>query len=295
MKNFKDALSLRQQTVNRMLEELFDQTQSPSKIYESVRYSLLSKSKRIRPILVWESAKCTGGSLEDVRELMCAIEMIHTYSLIHDDLPAMDDDDLRRGVATNHVVFGEAIAILAGDALLNAAFETALAGCMRSINPSAYLQALSVLARASGMQGMIGGQVVDILSEGAKPDAQTLGYIHSHKTGALLRAASTIGAIAVGADQTVVDALGMYGDAVGLMFQIVDDVLDEVGDSAAMGKNIGMDKIKEKMTYPAVYGLDASYKKIHELAVQARGALSGLAEPDAFLLSLVEYLEHRTM
>lgn len=292
--NFKQELLTRQNYVQDLLQAQFDAKAFPETIYESVRYSLLAKSKRIRPILVMEGAKCVGGSAQAVEPLMCAIEMIHTYSLIHDDLPAMDDDDLRRGVPTNHVVYGEAMAILAGDALLNWAFEKALAGALQARDPKAWIKAIAALANAAGMQGMIGGQVVDILSEGKAPDEETLSYIHSHKTGALLKAAVTIGAIACGATKEELASLERYGDAIGLMFQIVDDILDEVGDSAALGKNVGMDKEHGKMTYPYVYGMEASYKKVRELYDEALTSLEPFGQKGEFLRALADYLVSRT-
>ncbi len=237
----------------------------PPLIFRSMRYSVFAGGKRLRPILCMAAADVLGGNMQSVLPVACAIEMIHTYSLIHDDLPLMDDDDFRRGMPTNHKVFGEGIAVLAGDALLTEAFH--LMSCRENRgteSAEALLATISEISVASGFDGMVGGQVVDLDSEGKEADMETLHYIHSHKTEALLTVSIRAGAILSGASKTDLAALSAYGKGIGLAFQIADDILDIEGDRETLGKDTGSDEAHGKVTFPALLGLDGSRKKARE-------------------------------
>jgi len=263
----------------------------PATIHEAMRYSVFAGGKRLRPILVIAGAEAAGGMARDVLPTACAVELIHTYSLIHDDLPAMDDDDYRRGRPTSHKVFGEAIAILAGDALLTLAFGLigenfaappaggdpagrAEAGAAR--DPRRLREVLAELADAAGTAGMIGGQVVDVLSEGKAVNGQTLEYIHTHKTAALIRASLRAGALLVGAPGGALEAISVAGSRLGLAFQIVDDILDVEGSLEELGKRAGSDRRKRKVTYPGHFGLEASRMRAKALVEEAKAALEPL-------------------
>ncbi|MBI5183914.1 MAG: polyprenyl synthetase family protein [Nitrospinae bacterium] len=238
----------------------------PSIIYESMRYSLFAGGKRVRPILIIASAETIGGRREDVLPFAAGVEMIHTYTLIHDDLPALDNDDLRRGKLTNHKVFGEAIAILAGDALLTYAFQLMTDhNLMSTIPPSVLLSAVNEMAMAVGSLGTIGGQVVDIQSEGKEVDMTTIEYIHAHKTGSLIMASIKCGAILSEGSSDERDALISYGKDIGLAFQIIDDILDLEGDEKRLGKAIGSDIENKKVTYPALFGVEESRRMANRL------------------------------
>jgi geranylgeranyl diphosphate synthase, type II len=242
-----------------------------------MRYSLFAGGKRVRPILAIAATEAVGGTAEDVLPMACALECIHTYSLIHDDLPALDNDDYRRGRLTNHKVFGEANAILAGDALLTFAFE--LMGDVRQwkqFMPARVVQVIHEVAHAIGTFGMIGGQVVDLQMEGQDVELPTLQYIHAHKTGALIRASVRSGAILGGGSPAEVEALTHYGTHVGLAFQIVDDILDVEGASAVLGKTAGKDAAAGKPTYPALYGLDESRRRAEASMARALEALDAV-------------------
>ena len=265
----------------------------PALLNEAMRYSLLAGGKRIRPVLAIAAYEACGGRGEDILPCAAALEAIHTYSLIHDDLPAMDNDDLRRGKPTNHKVYGEAMAILAGDGLLTEAFLMILGNS--AVIPIERLHAaMYELANAAGPAGMVGGQVQDMLSEGAEPDAEVLQYIHRHKTGALLAASVKMGAILHGTDEQTMTALGLYGEAIGLAFQVVDDILDIRGDEAEIGKPVGSDLEKHKLTYPAVYGMDESMRRAAELVDEALHALEGMDERAEPLREIARYLLRRT-
>ncbi len=263
---------------------------TPVQLHEAMSYSVFAGGKRLRPILVMAAAEAVGGKGEDVIEAACAIELIHTYSLIHDDLPAMDDDDYRRGRPANHKVYGEAIAILAGDALLTKAFEI-LAGCCPFGGDDAVLrQVIGEVAAAAGGSGMVGGQTVDIISAGKDIDAVTLDYIHRSKTGALLRVSVRLGALLSGADSDSLAALTRYGEEFGLVFQITDDILDVVGDSRKMGKPVGTDAKKAKATYPAVLGLGAAKlaaAKGRDRALKSLESFGCRAQPLRQLISFI--------
>ncbi|WP_305042968.1 polyprenyl synthetase family protein [Geoalkalibacter sp.] len=267
----------------------------PEKLHQAMRYSVMAGGKRLRPILILASCAAVGGREELALPAACAMEMIHTYSLIHDDLPAMDNDDFRRGRPTNHKVYGEATAILAGDALLTEAFEL-LAD--RALNPEVpaetLLRVTHLIARCAGSTGMVGGQVVDMESEGKEIDFPTLEYIHTRKTGALMLASVQSGALIGAADETAFDALTRYGSAAGLAFQIADDILNVVGDSSTLGKAAGSDAERGKATYPALIGLDASRCRARELKDLALAAIEPLGAPAEPLRAIARYIVERS-
>jgi geranylgeranyl diphosphate synthase type II len=248
----------------------------PARLAEAMRYSLLAGGKRLRPVLCLFAAEACGAELDDALPAACALELVHTYSLIHDDLPAMDDDDLRRGRPTCHKAFDEATAVLAGDGLLTLAFEI----LAREVRPSsAALDCVRILAEAAGPEGMVGGQMADLQAEG-QTDAtlERLEAIHRRKTGALLRAALRMGAAIAGADDVSRRALESYGHAVGLTFQIIDDLLDVQGDESKLGKRVGKDSVLGKWTYPGLLGIEGSRARARQLAGEAVLALAPLGE-----------------
>jgi geranylgeranyl diphosphate synthase, type II len=262
----------------------------PPTVHRAMRYSVLAGGKRLRPLLVIAGAEAVGGAAERVMPTACALELIHTYSLIHDDLPAMDDDDYRRGRLTSHKVFGEAVAILAGDALLTLAFRLVADNAVAADDPRTLCAVITTLADAAGTTGMVGGQVVDIESEGKTISAEMLDYIHSHKTAALIRAALVVGALLGGARAEAVSAIGAAGESLGLAFQIVDDILDVEGSLAELGKAAGSDERKKKVTYPAFHGLDASRARARALIEDAKHSLASFgaaAEPIRALADFV--------
>ena len=253
----------------------------PERLHTAMRYSVFAGGKRLRPVLVIAGAEAVGGRMDDVMPTACAMEMIHTYSLVHDDLPAMDNDDFRRGAPTNHKVFGEAMAILAGDALLTLAFGL-VAENFRARPESRLADVLADVADAAGCGGMVGGQVADLESEGMQVTADTVDYIHAHKTGALIRTSLRVGAVLCGATAAQTRVLSIAGASLGLAFQIVDDVLDVVGSPEELGKTPGKDLVQQKATYPALHGVDASRARARYLIAEAEEALAELgprAEP----------------
>lgn len=262
----------------------------PPTVHRAMRYSVLAGGKRLRPLLVIAGAEAVGGTARAVLPTACALELIHTYSLIHDDLPAMDDDDYRRGRLTNHKVFGDAMAILAGDALLTLAFRLVADNAALAADPRVIRDVVVAIADASGTDGMVGGQVVDIESEGKTISAEMLDYIHSHKTAALIRASLVVGAMLAGGKPAEVGAIRDAGEALGLAFQIVDDILDVEGSLAELGKTAGSDERKKKVTYPAHHGLEASRLRARALIEDAKRALVSLglaAEPIRALADFV--------
>ncbi|HKD84169.1 MAG TPA: farnesyl diphosphate synthase [Terriglobales bacterium] len=266
--------------------------QYPSSIHQAMRHSVFAGGKRIRPILCMEGAQIVACCVPDgVEELGAALEMLHTYSLIHDDLPALDNDDLRRGRPTCHKAFGEATAILAGDALQTFAYEVlAKLRCPAE----ARVAIIGEIAHATGtIDGMIGGQVMDLEAEHTRPDARTLEYIHRSKTGALLTASVVTGGMYAGANDAQVRSLRDFGQNIGLAFQIVDDVLDVTQTSEQLGKTAGKDTATEKATYPALFGIDASLKKADELVAKASAALDGFGEQAATLREIAHFLVER--
>lgn len=251
-----------------------------------MRYSCLAPGKRIRPALCLASCEASGGTPELALDLAAALEMIHVFSLIHDDLPAIDDDDLRRGLPTCHKKFGEAIAILAGDALFALGFETIAKSQLSASEKSLCMQ---IVAQASGSNGLVGGEVVDVESEKQPIDAETMEWIHSRKTGALIAASCVVGGIAGGASDKQLFCLDSFGKLIGTAFQITDDVLNETGDAAALGKSVGSDQMREKATYPRLFGLEESKKAAIRMTVLAEIELiSEFADANA-LPSLARY------
>jgi geranylgeranyl diphosphate synthase type II len=266
----------------------------PFSLHQSMRYSVFAGGKRLRPILMIAASEAVGGTAQQVMHAACAMEMIHTYSLVHDDLPAMDDDDLRRGRPTNHKAYDEATAILAGDALLTEAFRLlADADANRSIPPATALKVIELVARYSGSQGMVGGQIVDMESEGKEIDFPTLEYIHTHKTGGLILASVQAGAMLGGGNEEQLAALTRFGGAAGLAFQITDDILDIVGDQAELGKDIGMDQSRGKATYPALLGLAEARQRADELRDIALEALAPLGSAAETLQALARFIVDR--
>jgi geranylgeranyl diphosphate synthase, type II len=252
------------------------ETEPPRTLHKAMRYSVFAGGKRLRPVLVIAGAESVGGHMHDVMPAACAIELIHTYSLVHDDLPAMDNDDFRRGVPTNHKVFGEAMAILAGDALLTLAFRLVVENFSSGRNVERLSDVLADVADAAGHAGMVGGQVTDLESEGRQVSDDTVEYIHTHKTGALIQTSLRIGARICGGTPTQLRALGVAGANLGLAFQIVDDILDVVSSSAELGKTAGKDQVQHKATYPAIHGIEASRARARSLIGEAEEILAEL-------------------
>ncbi len=263
----------------------------PANLRKAMRYSVFAGGKRLRPVLCLLAARAVGGRATAAMNAACALEMVHTYSLIHDDLPAMDDDDFRRGRATSHKVFGEAMAILAGDALLTFAFETIAAG-MKDKRVAGRL--CGELAAGAGPAGMAGGQAFDIESEGKRPDARLVEEIHRRKTAALIRAAARMGAVAGGASARELRDLTRFGEAVGLLFQVTDDILDETGDESKMGKRLRKDAKAGKQTYPRAHGLAAARKLAARLARRAETSLKPFGARAGVLRQLPRFVLERT-
>ena len=265
----------------------------PPTIHEAMRYSVFAGGKRLRPMLALFGCEAVGGKLDDAMPAAVALELIHTYSLVHDDLPAMDDDDYRRGRPTCHKVYGEAVAILAGDALLTHAFRVLADPGATGVPAARRLQVVAEISAAAGSVGMVGGQTMDIQAEGKTPDPATLLTLHSKKTGALLRVSLRAGGLAGGADDAALASLTTYGERLGLAFQIVDDILDIEGSSAEMGKTAGSDLRKQKATYPAVFGLEASRREAARLLEEAREAVRPLGGGGAVLAALADFVGRR--
>ena len=280
--------------VDQYLEKLLPkEIEEPATIHKAMRYSVFAGGKRVRPILVLASGESLGGERSVLLHLGAAIEMMHTYSLIHDDLPALDNDDLRRGRPTCHKVYGDAMAILAGDALMTRCYQVLAA--LPGVSETTRIRVISEIANATGtVRGMIGGQVVDLESEGKTVGPELLEYIHHSKTGALLTASVRCGALAVSATNTELEALTGYGSKIGLVFQIVDDILDVTSSSEELGKTAGKDAKVEKATYPALYGLEASRTKAHELMESALEDIEEFGEKAENLRSLARFVVQRT-
>ncbi len=296
--DIKTYLKEKKALVDSFLESYFSAPLTPKTLHESMIYSLSAGGKRIRPILCLASYEACGGKAEDIIPYASALEFIHTYSLVHDDLPAMDNDDLRRGKPTNHKVFGEGMAILAGDALLTEAFYMLSNNSNKkpsaiSHQPSAVLRVIREIAMASGAHGMVGGQAQDLLSEDAEPDAKTLSFIHSHKTAALITVSVRSGGILAGCSDEKLFGLTKYGENIGLAFQVVDDILDVEGEAEVIGKPKGSDEKKKKMTYPKLYGIEKSREKARELIHNAIGALEVFDEKAEPLRAIARYLLER--
>jgi geranylgeranyl diphosphate synthase type II len=285
LKNYLSAVA---QTTDAALERLLPPKDTyPPSIHSLMRYSLFAGGKRIRPALIMASYEACGGTFGDCNAVLAcaAIEMLHTFSLIHDDLPCMDDDDFRRGKPTAHKVFGEAVAVLGGDALCIFAFE-----CLAN---TGRVDVIKEIAQALGTEGMIGGQVVDIESEGKPATRETVEYIHKNKTAALIRACVRAGALLAGGSEKELGNLSIYGDYVGLAFQVVDDILDEEGTTEQLGKDAGSDKERGKVTYPAVCGIAESKRYAQELISKACNQINYLGERASILKALAEFFRTR--
>ena len=280
--------------IDRALKEYLPEKAYPQDIYAAMSYSVFAGGKRLRPLLCLEAARVTGLDYRHVLPVACALEFIHTYSLIHDDLPALDNDDLRRGKPTCHKVFGDAMAILAGDALLTGAFEI-LAGLRRdpSLSPAHVLEVVAEVAGAAGVRGMVGGQVVDLKSEGKEVGLKVLEYIHTHKTGALIRASARSGCLLAGGPSPVLKSLTRYAEKLGLAFQIIDDYLDETGDEAVLGKKVGSDRAMKKATYTSLMGREASLQEAETLFEEALDSLRPIGQGTEILEYLAHKLVHR--
>ncbi len=266
----------------------------PEKIYEAMRYSLLAGGKRVRPILCLAAADMIGGTIEMAMPTACAVEMIHTMSLIHDDLPAMDNDDYRRGKLTNHKVYGEDIAILAGDGLLALAFEHVAAKTPENVPRDSVLQVIIRLGKALGASGLVGGQVVDLDSEGKSDiSLETLNFIHNHKTAALLEACVVCGGIIAGASAEEVQKLTRYSQNIGLAFQIIDDILDITATHEQLGKTAGKDLTAQKVTYPSLWGIEKSRDKAQQLVAEACAELECYGEKAVPLQALAHFITSR--
>jgi geranylgeranyl diphosphate synthase, type II len=290
--DLKAYLEERRQLVNRALAAYLPAVRGPAfRVVQAMHYSLFAGGKRLRPILCLAAAEAVGGGREEALPLACALEMIHTYSLIHDDLPAMDDDDLRRGQPTCHKQFDEATAILAGDGLLTEAFYILAAAAPRFQGRELMLlEVQELLSEAAGYRGMVGGQMLDLMAEGRRITLKELELVHRLKTGALLTAATRAGALAGGGSRPQVAALTAYGERFGLAFQITDDLLDVEGEAAEMGKAPGMDEKRQKATYPALLGLETSRQWAGRLVQEALAELEPFKERAAALRELARYL-----
>jgi geranylgeranyl diphosphate synthase type II len=292
--SFEAYLTRRAREVDAALERFVPpESERPETVHRAMRYSLLGGGKRVRPVLVLAAGEALGARAPDLMPAACVVEMIHTYSLIHDDLPAMDDDDMRRGRPSCHKAFGEAVAILAGDALLTRAFEVLATGAL-ACGPERQLRAVYELASGAGTSsGIIGGQVVDIESEGRAVDADVVDYIHRCKTGALIRASVVMGAIVAGGTDAQVAALRAYGERIGLAFQIADDILDITVSSEALGKTAGKDVAVGKATYPAVHGLAAAQARATQLVDEAVAIVEQLGVEHRVLASIARFIVAR--
>lgn len=293
--DLKSYLQSMCERIETTLDQLVPQkTQYPGVLYDAMRYSLFAGGKRLRPVLALATVEALGGDVEAALPVASTLEMIHTYSLIHDDLPAMDDDDLRRGKPTNHIVYGEAVAVLAGDGLLTQAFQV-LGTIDARGREDVMLKIVGELATASGSVGMVAGQVADMENEGKQANAETLAFIHAHKTGALLTASVRIGAIYARATEAQLQALTTYAQRIGLAFQIVDDILDVVGEAEKLGKAVGADAAHSKLTYPVLYGLDESREKVRRLTDEAHQALQAVDLQSERLHQIADWLVQREL
>lgn len=276
---------------NKLQEYLAPKDNPQGIIYEAMRYSVFAGGKRLRPVLMLLVCEMCGGDIAEALPFACALEMIHTYSLIHDDLPAMDNDDLRRGKPTSHKKFGEATAILAGDALLNKAFE--VVSEYSGSNPHRAMRAVNIMAVSSGTEGMIGGQIVDMQSEGRRITLDELRYLHLNKTGAIIRSACVIGAVMACADDDEIKAVDEFARNLGIAFQIQDDILDVTGTEEELGKPIGSDAAEGKNTYVSLLGLQESEKMSEEYSLKAKNALDIFGSKAETLRQLTDYLTGR--
>jgi geranylgeranyl diphosphate synthase type II len=292
--NVEVYLAERRALVDAALEQALRPSEgTPPRLHEAMRYAVLSGGKRVRPILALAACEAVPANGRLALPFGCAIELIHAYSLVHDDLPAMDDDDYRRGRLTNHKVFGDAIAILAGDALLTLAFRLVAENAALVADARVICDVVAEIADAAGTNGMVGGQVVDIQSEGKTVTSETLEYIHSRKTAALLRASLWVGVRLGGGDAAALTAIGDAGQSLGLAFQIVDDILDVEGSLEALGKTAGSDARKQKATYPALHGIESSRREARRLIEQAKDRLAVLGDRAAPICALADFVVER--
>jgi len=293
--NIKDYLKDKQTAVDQFLDQVTPPPVTPpTTLHESMRYSLMAGGKRIRPILTIAAAEAIGGNPPGLMSVACSLEFIHTYSLIHDDLPSMDNDDFRRGKPTNHKVYGEAMAILAGDALLTMAFDlVSRPDLMKGCDPARQVQLIQELAYGSGNFGMVGGQVFDIQAENQDIGLSTLQNIHKHKTGMLIRAAVRMGAIVAGATDRQLDNMTGYAEDIGLAFQIADDVLNVTGTREELGKNPNTDAERGKKTYPTFYGTEGARKLADECVARAIERLDSFGPPVDPLREIARYITSR--
>lgn len=292
--DFKQELLKKTEYIDSKLEDYKPSEDTAAiTVYKAMNYSLDAGGKRLRPILLMEAYRMCGADDEKFVPFAVSMEMIHTYSLIHDDLPALDNDDLRRGKPSNHKVFGEAMAILAGDALLNYSYEIMSEAVINSDDPRSFAKALYTISNAAGIYKMIAGQVVDVECEGKNIDIQTLNFIHNNKTMAMIKGAVVSGGILAGASDEEIESLSIYGESIGLAFQIVDDILDIVGDEEILGKRIGSDLENKKSTYPSMFGIEKSQKMAEELIARAKSSISVFGEKAEFLEELADYIIHR--
>lgn len=291
--NLKQYLQEKRETIDTALEKYLPPADRfPEVIYESMRYSVFNGGKRLRPVLVLGACEAVGGDAQLVMPTACAIECIHAFSLIHDDLPALDDDDLRRGKPTNHRVFGEAVAILAGDALLALAFQI-ITGETVGAPAHLVIEVTRRVAAASGTGGMVLGQIVDMISEGKKISPEILEFMHRNKTGALIDISLISGAMLGGGTEEQIDALSLYGQKIGLAFQIADDILDIEGDQEKLGKPVGSDIDNEKSTYPSIYGLERSRELARNAVADALSALTVFDDRADPLRAIARYIIER--
>ena len=295
MMDIKKYLKDKRELVDSFLTPYFDSLVSPSVLKSAMSYSIFAGGKRVRPILALASYEACGGKAEDIVSFASALELIHTYSLIHDDLPAMDNDDLRRGKPTNHKVFGEGMAILAGDALLTEAFYLLSLHSLSKVNVQrpAIVKLIRDVAMAAGAYGMVGGQAGDILCENKVANGEDLAFIHAHKTGALITVSVRMGGILANTGKRKFRALTRYGENIGLAFQIIDDILDVSGNASELGKSTGSDERKKKLTYPAVYGIGLATRKAEELVHEAIGALGDFSQEADPLKQIALYILRR--
>ncbi|EYE89702.1 farnesyl-diphosphate synthase [Fervidicella metallireducens AeB] len=289
--DFQNQLRIEQKIVNDYLNRMMDIKEAPKSIVDGMSYSLLAGGKRIRPVLANAICKALGGDSEEILPFACSIECIHTYSLIHDDLPSMDNDDYRRGKLTNHRVFGEAHAILAGDGLLNLAFETMIETVKKYNYKPKFIMAMEEICRASGVRGMIGGQIIDIESEGKKIEIETLYKMHEKKTGALIEASCIAGCV-ISERFEMIDIVKDYSKNLGIAFQIVDDILDYTGTLEKLGKNVGVDAANKKSTFVSLLGLEESQKLAEQYTENALKRAEYI-DKSGFITSLTQYLLNR--
>lgn len=294
-KDFTETMKNKTERIESILKEYIPSESSYQKtIIEAMEYSVMGGGKRLRPMMLWEAYSLAGGTEEKVAApFMAAIEMIHTYSLVHDDLPAMDNDEYRRGRKTTHVVYGEDMGILTGDALLNYAYETAANAIMSMEDIKSGVKALQILSGKSGVYGMVGGQVVDVEKTGSQVSEDELEYIYLNKTSALIEASLMAGAALAGADSDMINDMEKVGRYVGMAFQIQDDILDITSTTSELGKPVHSDEKNEKCTYVTIYGMDKAVKAVEEYSEKALDILAGMSAQNEYLNSLIEMLVRR--